>query len=170
MNRFLFIGAVFFFSGCATAPSDSIQQVSKTDPLFADVLEVAKAIHESNIEANRIAMAAKSGGVLDDTVLLDFTAAGLPDLWKKEVRLLSGWNGRLLPFLEMISKTGGLKAPLVLGKRPPGGKLILIGSGKRRLIDFLADAGHQAGSTVTVMPLFNQERVQIIFKNDGENR
>lgn len=170
MIRFLLISAVFSLVGCASAPIDSIQQVSETDPLFVDVLTVAQAIHKSNIEANKIAMAAKSGGKLDDTALLDFTAAGLPELWTKEVRLLSGWNGRLLPFLEMISKTGGLQAPLVLGKNAPGGKLILIGSGKRRLIDFLADAGHQAGSTVTVMPLFNQDRVQIIFKNDGENR
>jgi hypothetical protein len=155
-------------SGCATTPDSSVEAKGIPDPLFKDVLKMANAIHESNIEANRIAMAAKSGGVLNDTALLDFTAAGLPELWKKEVRLLSGWNGKLLPFLEMISKTGGLDTPLILGKSPPTGKLILVSSGKRRLIDFLADAGHQAGSAVTVMPLFSQDRVQIIFKNDGE--
>lgn len=131
------------------------------DPAMTALISVAEEVARSNREANALRSAGNNDSL---SVQYDFALSGLPDIWTTEISLLDDWNGGLSGFLSVVSRMGGLEAPVILGSRPPYPILINIQRGRRTLVDFLADAGFQGGSNVEVSPLLKQGRVQILFK------
>lgn len=152
---------VFSLGGCASAPKSP--SAPSVDPGLSALLDVANEIAASNREANALRSAGNNNSL---AVKYDFAVSGLPDIWVSEVTLVNDWNGGLSGFIDVVSRMGGLKAPVVIGSRPPRTILIDIPKGRRTLVEFLADAGFQGGSGVVVSPLLNQDRVQVTFKGN----
>jgi DotD protein len=77
----------------------------------------------------------------------------LPAIWLQDVVLVDDFNGDLKAFIEMISMIAGLDMPR-FDSTPQRAQpvIVSVAKGKRKLISFLADVGHQAGDSAIVMP------------------
>ncbi len=158
IRTLLLIVALVVMAGCVNQKTLAVKPV---DPAFAELLAVAKDIRDINVKSAQIESARndKAGRVTS----YEFSYRGIPDIWSSEVALLDDFNGDIASFVEMLSAMTGLHPPRMVGNRPAHPVLVTISSGERKLMDFLADAGFQAGDKVLLKPVLNEKMVLMLF-------
>lgn len=145
-------------SGCVSTPVDTSPY---SDPAYVQLLEVARSVERATVQLSQIQASSEASGNVVGAYEYDLSK--LPPIWREEIELVRPFSGDVGLFVQLLSDVAGLNEPNVLGdtgSRPP---IVHLGSGKRPLIDWLADAGFQAGSKARVSPALNTNRVTVEY-------
>ncbi len=93
-----------------------------------------------------------------------YDTESLPSNWALEMNLLNDYHGRLSDFVVLMSTMVGLLEPKILSAGFGKPVLITMRSGSRQFIDFLADAGYQAGERATVTADIANNKILLTYK------
>jgi len=141
---------------CASKPTP------KPDPAEVELAKAMTSIADSMETLAQIESAEREGDYSVKTYGYD--EYDLPAIWLAEINLVEDYHGDIQKFIEMISAIGGLESPRIDVPRAGRPVTVAIAKGKRKLISFLADAGHQAGDSATVSPSIHLNKVVVTFK------
>jgi len=147
-------------SGCAT---NQVPVIPTTEPVASDI---DKAILAG---LNRVAAAYSQLAKLDAAkhnihVPSLYNTNELPEVWRMEMNLLNDYHGHLGDFVTLISTMAGIQTPYILSEGFGKPVLITMRQGNRTLIDYIADAGYQAGNKALVIADIGNNKVTITYK------
>lgn len=143
---FISLFLAFTIVGCGHQPRAPV----KVDPVDKQLLMAAKEI--VRIRQKSAAIESASHSLDNRTKDFSYDARSLPESWQEEVILIEDFYGDVERFVRLVSLMAGMSEPRIYGTKPASPFPITIHASKRRVIDFLADAGHQVGDDVRVMP------------------
>ena len=164
-------------SGCATnrmvepaqaAPIVSIvtkgTEVSQVSQV-SQVSEIDKAILRELTRASKVyeQMAEASASTMCSPIENDYELEKLPKAWSQELNLLNHYYGHLDDFIRLISLQAGMQPPHIIS--PNFGKPVFVAmkKGQRSFINWVADAGHQAGDKALLTADIGNHKILITY-------
>ena len=151
---------LILLSGCATNQA----------PILPPEAPVASDIDKAILAGlNRVADAYSQLAKIDaakHTISLPdpYNTDELPEVWGLEMNLLHDYHGHLGDFVTLISSMAGIKMPHIISEGFGKPVLISMQKGNRTLIDYIADAGYQAGNKALVIADIGNNKVTITYK------
>lgn len=152
------VSAVVVLSACSTAP----QKEPMVDPALLRLAEAADSISKSMTRLAKIESAQSDAGQLAQQY--EFNLELMPEVWQRKVVLVEDYYGSIENFVLLISAMLGLDEPRVMGTQPPNPIMIGINRTERPAIEFIADAGYQAGQSALVRPMINDRKILLQYR------
>ena len=141
----LAVAVLFGVAGCVAQPkSQPVQSTAETDKLIADALDRIA-------NANQRLAAAESVNSTDTAVLTKYSVTAFPEPLQKKLQLKEPFYGPLDQFINTFCRATGY-TPKYVGRRPALTPMVAITSSSRPAIEYLIDAGYQAGSAADIIP------------------
>ena len=131
-----------------------------------EVSEIDKAILRELARASKVyeQMAKASASTMCSPIENDYEVDKLPKAWSQELNLLNHYYGHLDDFIRLISLQAGMQPPHIIS--PNFGKPVFVAmkKGQRTLINWVADAGHQAGDKALLTADIGNHKILITYK------
>ena len=130
-----------------------------------EVSEIDKAILRELARASKVyeQMAKASASTMCSPIKDDYEVDKLPKAWSQELNLLNHYYGHLDDFIRLISLQAGMQPPHIIS--PNFGKPVFVAmkKGQRSFINWVADAGHQAGDKALLTADIGNHKILITY-------
>lgn len=159
IKRSLVAAAVLILmTGCASTPHEE----AKVDPALLRLAEAADSIAQGMTRLAKIESSQSDSGRLAQQY--EFNTSLLPEVWRQKVVLVEDYYGTIEDFIRLISVMLDLEEPRVMGTRPASPIMVGLNRSERAAMEFIADAGYQAGQGVLVRPMINDRQVLLQYR------
>ena len=163
MNRRNCIYLVLAFAaltGCA-APQHKPAEPS-VDPAMVRLAEAATDISRQMEQLAKVESA--RGDAKFQAKSYEYRTEHMPLIWQRKVALVEDYYGPVEDFMRFVSAMLEIQEPRVVGRRPGNPIMVAVQKGERSAIDFIADAGFQAGDRVLVKPVMDDQLILVQYR------
>jgi len=158
-NTGFYLAAIIFLSiGCSNTPKNVV--VAESDPAIQQLLQVAEEFASYERKLYEIESARYIEAKIDK--IESFDMYFIPSL-DGYYQLGDEWSGPIEPLLDKISEIAGLNPPRYLNVKPANHIIVYVDTNRRKLIDVLADAGHQARNRAKITLKMKERLIQVEY-------
>ncbi|MDH0960920.1 hypothetical protein EGJ86_22185 [Pseudomonas sp. o96-267] len=154
---------ILLLAGCQSKSTEVL--MTDSDPAVVALNESAMRVARSSEQAALAQSAVSKANGVTEEYRIDLSKVS-PEM-REPLLLEGGFHGELEGFLRSLTDAIGWPAPVVLGNRPATPLMVVFTEQRRPPVNWLADAGYQAGALADVKVNSSLRQVIILYKEAG---
>lgn len=154
--------ATLALAGCANQ-HQARPLMTEDDPAVQALNDAAQRVARAAEQASLAQSVNSRGSRVTQEFKIDLSKQ--PAEMRAPLLLEGGYNGELEIFLKSITSAIGWPAPVVMGSKPPVPLMVTFTEQRRPPVEWIADAGYQAGAAADVRINNSLRQIIIAYKD-----